>query len=412
MNGVRGVLLVTLGTVLQTSTVIMAAPPVLPFVPRAPSSSSSPSPSPSPPQQPPAPAIETRVAAKALRLSRPLNDGWKFRRVTGPAVPVEAWLPATVPGCVHTDLFANKKIGDPFYRLNEKDQQWIERESWEYRTTVKADADLLAHERIELVFAGLDTYAEVFVNGASVLGAANMFRTWRVEVKKYLYAGDNNLVVRFRSPILQVKAAYDRLGYKLPAVNDQAAEMVSMFTRKAPYHYGWDWGPRFVTSGIWRTVTLDAWDHARLDDVQIFQNQLDAATARLTVKARVQATRPGLATISVGSIGNVGNADNVGAAPLARVAANLKVGANDIVIPLQIEKPQRWWPNGLGPQHLYSFETTVSIDATVRDQRRTRIGLRTVEVVHERDKDGKSFIIRVNGTPVFMKGANWIPADS
>jgi beta-mannosidase len=337
------------------------------------------------------------------RLRRELSGPWTFRRVTAAAAPAEPWLPATVPGCVHTDLFANGKIGDPFYRLNEKDQQWIDRESWEYRTTIKVDSDVMARDMVELVFHGLDTYADIFVNGLSVLSSTNMFRTWRADVKGRMKAGDNDVLVRFQSPILHVKPTYDHLGYKLPAANDQAVEMVSMLTRKAPYHYGWDWGPRFVTSGIWRPVEIDAWDEARLDDVQIFQEYLDATSAKLTVKAHVQASRAGRAHVSVALTGGT---------PLGHVEADLKIGRNEISVPVRIPNPQRWWPNGLGAPYLYGFETALATSGVARDRATTRFGLRTLEVVHERDKEGKSFTIKVNGAPVFMKGANWIPADS
>src|SRR3954470_10771537 len=167
-------------------------------------------------------------AARAAPAAVTLEGPWTFRQVARAGAAPAAWLPATVPGCVHTDLFAAGKIGDPFVRLNEKAQQWIEREDWEYRTTFRVGEDARASDRVELVFAGLDTYAEVMVNGVSVLWASNMFRSWRVDVKPQLRAGDNVLLVRFRSPITHVKSTYDHLGYHLPAVNDQAPEMVSM----------------------------------------------------------------------------------------------------------------------------------------------------------------------------------------
>jgi beta-mannosidase len=343
----------------------------------------------------------------ALRTRTEIAAGWTFRKAARAGKPAteDAWLPATVPGCVHTDLLAAGKIGDPFHRLNEKDQQWIENEDWEYRTTLPVDAATLARDRVELVFAGLDTFAEVFVNGgAPVLTADNMFRSWRADVKSRLKPGDNQLVVRFASPIAKVKPAYDKLGYKLPAANDQGKEMVSMWARKAPYHYGWDWGPRFVTSGIWRPVALEAWDEARLDDVQVFQNKLDAKAAELGIVARVVAARGGRARVTVAQPGGptLGHAD-----------VTLKAGVNDVKLGARIDKPELWWPAGLGAQKLYTLETRLAgADGKARDARATRIGLRTIEVVHERDKDGKSFLIKVNGAPVFMKGANWIPADS
>jgi beta-mannosidase len=334
---------------------------------------------------------------------RELSGPWTFRRITRADAPAEPWLPASVPGCVHTDLFTNGKIGDPFYRLNEKDQQWIERESWEYQTTLPVDAATLSRGQIELVMSGLDTYAEVFVNGVSVLFADNMFRAWRVDVKPHLKLGDNLLVIRFRSPIEEVKPAYDHLGYHLPAANDQATEMVSMWSRKAPYHYGWDWGPRFVTSGIWRPIALESWDAARLDDVQVFQDRLDANAAELIIKTRVVAARAGRQRLTV-------TVD--GGGPIAQADVDLEAGVNEFGLRGRIDKPELWWPNGLGPQRLYTLETTLSEGGQPKDSRHTRIGLRTLEVVHERDAAGKSFTVRVNGAPVFMKGANWIPADS
>lgn len=333
-----------------------------------------------------------------------IASGWTFRKVTREHQPADVWLPATVPGCVHTDLFAAGKIGDPFFRLNEKDQQWIDKEDWEYRTNLQIDDKTLGRDRVELVFSGLDTYAEVFLNGKSLLWADNMFRTWRVDAKAHLKRGANVLVVRFRSPIVQVKPTYDRLGYRLPAANDQAEEMVSMFTRKAPYHYGWDWGPRFVTAGIWRPAALEAWDEARIDDVQIFQKRLAANAAELSIKVRVSAAHPGKARLV---------ARLAGGRVLGEVDVDLKLGPNRVTLGARIDKPELWWPNGLGPQKLYTIETRLlGPHDALRDARSTRIGLRTVEVVHERDKAGKSFFVKVNGAPVFMKGANWIPADS
>jgi beta-mannosidase len=327
---------------------------------------------------------------------------WTFRAVNGPA-GFGDWMPAVVPGCVHTDLLRAQKIPDPFYGTNEKDLQWIERTDWEYHSTFAADDALLAHERVDLVFQGLDTYAEVFVNGVSVLVADNMFRSFRAAVRPRLVKGQNQLLVRFRSPINVVKPLYDGLGYRLPAANDQATEMVSMFTRKAPYHYGWDWGPRFVTSGIWRPVAIEGWDGARLEDVHVLQRELTDARARLTVTATVEATRAGHAKIAVSLAGG---------ATLGEAEAPVGVGQTRVRADVVIAKPERWWPNGLGPQKLYALDTALAVDGVPRGHHATRVGLRTLEVVHRHDADGKSFTIKVNGAPVFMKGANYIPSDS
>jgi len=155
-------------------------------------------------------SVPGMVNAATTRTRTEISAGWTFHKVAPKGAAEEAWLPATVPGCVHTDLYAAGKIGDPFFRLNEKDQQWIENESWEYRTTLHVDAAMEHRDRIELVFGGLDTFADVFVNGAHVLSADNMFRGWRVDVTGKVKGGDNQILVRFASPIAKVKPAYDK----------------------------------------------------------------------------------------------------------------------------------------------------------------------------------------------------------
>ncbi|HWS54509.1 MAG TPA: hypothetical protein VN228_10295, partial [Pyrinomonadaceae bacterium] len=225
----------------------------------------------------PAAAAEAREAKAAVEL----HAGWRFREA-GKA----GWHPAAVPGCVHTDLLKNGLIEDPFYRDNEKRLQWIGKTDWEYETTFRVAPELLARRHVELVFEGLDTYATVTLNGAPLLSADNMFRTWRADAKGALRAGDNTLRVVFRSPINEVLPRMKALGYELPAPNDQG-EKTSPHTRKAPYHYGWDWGPRFVTSGIWRPVRLEAWDAARLDGVRFVQRRLADDAAELTAEAEV-----------------------------------------------------------------------------------------------------------------------------
>src|SRR6185503_12905674 len=219
----------------------------------------------------------------------PINAGWQFREVGK-----TDWHSATVPGCVQTDLLANKLIEDPFYRDNEKKQQWIGKTDWEYQTTFKVTPETIEREKVELIFEGLDTYAQVFVNEQKLLDADNMFRTWRVDAKRALKAGDNTLRIVFRSPINEILPVMAKLKYELPASNDQG-EKTSPFTRKAPYQYGWDWGPRFVTSGIWRPVSLEAWDKARIDNLHIAPQQITAATAKLTAAVEVVSSLGGTA---------------------------------------------------------------------------------------------------------------------
>src|SRR5205085_8208468 len=195
----------------------------------------------------------------------------------------------------------NKVIGDPFYRDNEQRLQWIGKTDWEYQATFNVTPALLQRQHLELVFAGLDTYADVSLNEQSLLHADNMFRTWRVDCKSALRPGANTLRIRFRSPINEVLPVMAKLDYQLPASNDQG-EHTSPYTRKAPYQFGWDWGPRFVTSGIWRTVALEAWDAARISDLHIVQRQLDRTAAQLTAEVEVLTDEAQDATLLVDDV--------------------------------------------------------------------------------------------------------------
>ena len=339
-----------------------------------------------------------RATQRTIVTRFPLHKDWQFREANK-----TSWHPATVPGCVHTDLLNNKLIDDPFYRDNEQKQQWIGKTDWEYQTTFKITQQILQYNQLELVFEGLDTYADVYLNGSQILNADNMFRTWRVNVTSVLKLGDNTLRLRFRSPINEVLPLMAKLSYQLPASNDQG-EKTSPFTRKAPYHYGWDWGPRFVTSGIWRSVYLEAWDAARIADFHIEQKSVNKDQARLTAQLAVKSAGFAVAQVVIEN-----SRTNV---VIARTSNALVAGDNHFNLDFVINKPELWWPSGLGAHPLYEFRARLLLRGQLLDQRSVRTGLRSLEVRKENDQWGQSFAFFVNGVPVFAKGANWIPADS
>ncbi|HEV3471402.1 MAG TPA: glycoside hydrolase family 2 protein [Pyrinomonadaceae bacterium] len=342
----------------------------------------------------------SEAAARGPKAVLTLHDGWRFREAGK-----GEWRPASVPGCVHTDLLANRLIEDPFYRDNEKKLQWVGKTDWEYETTFRVAPSLVARRHVEIVFEGLDTYAAVTLNGTPILSADNMFRTWRVDAKGALRAGENTLRVVFRSPINEVLPRMKALGYELPAPNDQG-EKTSPHTRKAPYHYGWDWGPRFVTSGVWRPVRLEAWDAARFDSLRVAQRRLEDARAELSAEAEVTADGPAEATLVVEDV------SSQRATTLARRRVRLAAGAQKLTVDFPVERPRRWWPNGLGPQNLYRLRARLVVGGSPADETAARVGLRTLELRQRPDRWGKSFEFVVNGVPVFAKGGNWIPADS
>ncbi|MEP0984107.1 hypothetical protein [Ekhidna sp.] len=318
-----------------------------------------------------------------------LSGGWTFRQEG-----TKEWFPAIVPGVVHTDLMANELIPDPWKGTNELDVQWVENESWEYQTTFDLSTDILAKKQHNLVFEGLDTYADVYLNDSLVLEADNMFRTWNVDVGGILKAKRNHLLIRFKSPIEFNKTRVESMGYELPASNENAPIKVSPYVRKAPYHFGWDWGPRLVTAGIWRSVYLQSWDDAKMVDVQVIQQSLTKERAELQIVLEITSTsnfEVKLSTMEKDSI------------------VSLVEGMNEIEMSIHIDNPKRWWPNGWGEPHLYKIPVTMKKDGIVIDEREERIGLRTVELIQDADSIGKSFYFKVNGEPLFARGANYIP---
>jgi len=186
-----------------------------------------------------------------------INKDWKFRQ-SG----LNEWLSATVPGCVHTDLLDNKKIEDPYYRVNEKNLQWIGEKDWEYKTDFVVDASTLQKDNVNLVFKGLDTYADVYLNDSLILKTDNMHREWVVDCKTLLHNGNNSLRIYFSSVFKINIPKYLAAPLKLQAWlnNDQSDIWLSVYTRKAGYQFGWDWGPRLITCGIWRPVFIESWN--------------------------------------------------------------------------------------------------------------------------------------------------------
>jgi beta-mannosidase len=333
----------------------------------------------------------------------PLNEGWKFSEAEE-----DAWMDAAVPGCVHTDLISNDKIEDPFYRLNEHDVQWIDKKDWIYQTTFQINENTLAKQNINLVFDGLDTYADVYLNGIKILEADNMFRTWEVNVKSHLKEGENSLRIYFHSPIKIGLDIFDNYPHEVHSSGNDLSEIgqvpgnkkVSPFLRKAQYHFGWDWGPRLVTSGIWLPVHLKAWNAARIISVRSVQKELHANSAKMDMVFEIESNRGITAELSI----------QIDQKTVKRKEVQLVEGNHTYTVSYDIKNPRRWWPNGLGEAHLYEVSAIMKAAGNA-DGKSHKVGLRTIEVVREKDDRGTSMYFVVNGQPVFMKGANYIPCD-
>ncbi|MEJ5198974.1 MAG: glycoside hydrolase family 2 protein [Anaerolineae bacterium] len=324
---------------------------------------------------------------------QPLTGAWQFRQAG-----TDEWLPAQVPGGVHTDLLALGRIPDPFVADNEKRVQWVAESDWEYRRTFAADSALLAEEKVFLVCDGLDTLAEVRLNGHLLGKTDNMFRRYEWEVKPLLRVGENELTVAFASPVRYVRTR--QAARPLRGVT-QAIEG-GPHLRKAPCQFGWDWGPQLPPIGIWKGIRLEGRSVARLADVHIRQHH-DDGRVRIQVKAQVERWSDAPLAVMVRVVTPRGTT-------ITRIAEADAQGVATITIP--IRGPQLWWPNGYGEQPLYKVTVElVAADRTV-DEAAYQIGLRTIELRQQPDAWGKSWQFVVNGVPIFAKGANWIPADS
>jgi len=260
-----------------------------------------------------------------------LSGAWEFHQVNS-----TDWLPATVPGGVHTDLMALGKIPNPFVADNEARVQWVAETDWEYRRSFPVSDDLLMEERVYLVFDGLDTLSKVVVNGVELGKTDNMFRQYRWEVKELLKKGVNSLQVLFSSPVQYVRERQER--NPLPGVS-QAIEG-GPHLRKAPCQWGWDWGPQLPPIGIWKDLRLEGYSQARIEDVHLRQShKTNEAILSAEMKVDEWGKEPLIVKMKV--ISPRGKTLQAESSPQSREVS------------VSVKNPQLWWPNGYGDQPLY-----------------------------------------------------------
>ncbi|MER5427114.1 glycoside hydrolase family 2 protein [Streptosporangium roseum] len=315
---------------------------------------------------------------------RPLHDGWTLTAVSED-VRI-AGVAATVPGCVHTDLLAAGLIEDPYLDDTENRLTWIGRTRWSYATAFTWTAD--GHDRTDLVCEGLDTVATVILNGVQVATTANQHRSYRFAVRHLLREGDNTLTVLFDSAYAYAESQRAVLGDRPGAYGEPYP-----FIRKMACNFGWDWGPTLVTSGIWRPIGLESWSGARPASVR----PLVGGDGRVEVHVTVERATDAPLTLT---------------AEVAGVSAGTRLapGEREAVLTLTVPEPRLWWPRGYGAQDRYELAVRLGDgtgQGTPEETWTGRIGFRDVRL----DRTGEGFTVVVNGVPVFVRGANWIPDD-
>jgi beta-mannosidase len=325
-------------------------------------------------------------------------------------------MPATMPGTIHFHLQKLGKIPDPYYGRNELDLQWVDQQDWELKKTVRVSARDCKSARQELIFDGLDTVATVFLNGKKVGHSVNMFRQLVCDVAGALVLGDNEVTVLLRSPTAYANREASRssmpskradFAWQTGETRKQNREWI----RKVQCHFGWDWGVYLATSGIWQPARLECSDAPRIASIKLRQTHRPSAHAEAPTAVDLEVTAfldapgetRGTLTVRCGK-------------EKASAPARLKPGENRVTIGLTVREPKLWWPAGEGDQHLYPLIVSFQDEQGSTVERERRIGLRTIELVTEKDRsaDGKpaeSFYFRVNGRPVYARGADWIPVD-
>ena len=349
------------------------------------------------------------------RTSQDLSGQWKIQHyeveekramdVAAAALDDRFWIGATVPGDVHGAL-AERGIIDPIYfGHNDVKSRWIEQKEWWYRTTFNLDAGASSDERIELVFEGLDTFATVYVNGHEVGKTANMLMSHTLDVTRLVRSGWNAIAVRFDPLHLhhREKETFDWSSYTKERP----------WLRKAAMNFGWDWGPRIVTVGIWGAVRLERSKIAKLQHVYARTNAVSKEQAQVQVTAEVQSvlslrskqerTQPVVTTCDIRLL------DQQGEVVASAISLPVKQGKADVT--LDVAHPCLWWTHDLGEPYLYTLEVTLYADDIAVDRYCQSYGIRTIELALHNEQGESRFAFILNGVKIYAKGANWIPAD-
>jgi beta-mannosidase len=324
-----------------------------------------------------------------------LGGKWKLREKNGTCEHM-----VSVPGDVCASLIDLDVIPDPYYRTNEEDLFWVGESDWVYSRTFEVTAEQLSRDVVRLACDGLDTFAEVVVNGQFLGTTDNMFRHWSWSVKDLLKVGENHIQVTFESVLPYIREKQAERPYTSTVERCQIEAGIS-WVRKEQCNFGWDWGPMCVTYGIWRPIRIEAFDSAKIDDVQLHQKHVDNSVV-LTANIVVDTVSDDALTCRT-TLSHQGSL-------IASTTSSMDDGKAELQ--LTVENPQLWWPNGLGDQPLYDVQVTLLDGDTELDSCEKRIGLRTIELIQNSDQWGESFFFEVNGTPIFGKGGNWIPADT
>ncbi len=334
-----------------------------------------------------------------------LNNGWQFTlskinstdKESSINVKQGKWFEASVPGTIHTDLLNLNLIEEPFYSDNENKLQWIGECDWSYKNKFDLPKHFDKDKSTFLVFEGIDTAAEILVNGVKAATVDNMFLVHKFEISEYIKEKKNRLEINFISPVKYARQLEAEKG-KLPV----ALRSERVYIRKAQYSFGWDWGPTFVTMGIWKNVYLIQQEKFYIENFTFDTLKIEEDTAHVKLKIKLNAPASDGIKYKI----CLSNSENK-----IEFIEPASKNVTETIKQFPVKNPSLWWPNGIGDQNLYTLEIQILHNDEILDEKKKKVGIRTVEL-QLKDGENNTFRFIINNKPTFLKGVNWIPADS
>ena len=332
--------------------------------------------------------LSCKQPKKDLEYNYLLNN-WKFSQ-EGDSI----WKPASIPGTVQTDLLNISEIPHPFIGTNEDSIQWISTKNWSYKTPVSVTEETLLKSKHFLRFEGLDTYADIYLNDQFLLKTNNAFRSWEVDVSDVLKL-ENELKIIFNSTDSIEKTEAEKLDYELP-------ESPRVFTRKPQYQYGWDWGPTVKTMGITKDIALVSYDKIRFKSVYLKTNSISEAKAEISAELIIHTQ------VQEEVIVQITNNDTQ---EIFESIITVIPEKQEYKVPFSIKNPKLWWTHNLGNPYLYNIDVELLNKGFQKTSFTKKLGIRSIELVTDKDSIGERFYFKLNDKPVYMKGANYIPQN-
>jgi beta-mannosidase len=300
-------------------------------------------------------------------------------------------------GTVQEKLIEIGELPDPFYGKNEEKFAWIEKYDWEFISEFTLSKEDFQKEFVIIDFPVVDTYSKIYLNDKLIAETNNAFHPYKLNIKKHILEGKNVVKVIFQSPVNFHKKAFDKLKTKYPAPNDVGEIAVASMSRKPQYQFGWDWALRMTTIGFWEKVSINSYNSNKVSLIKIETDSINQGKAFFNLSLHFEQEKNEIYKLESELFGTF---------------EDLSLHSNCLKLKLQLDKPKLWFPRGLGEAFLYEDKVKIYDEKNnLIYSGKIKFGVRTSELIQEKDQWGTSFYFKINGEKIFLKGANYIPQD-